>query len=55
MLSQVDSEVCQYKALTEVSDHNMDESAIIKVDGLINSSNGNPHQKRNTRGWKLLV
>ena len=50
-MSQVDSEGHNYQVLTEVTDHNKDDSAIAKVDGF----SGNLHQKRITRGWKLLV
>ena len=55
IMSQVDSEVCHYQVLTEVNDHKKDDSAIAKVDGFINSSSGNQHRKRTTRGWKILV
>ena len=55
ILSQVDSEGHHYKVLTEVTDHNNDDSAISKVDGYIKSGSGNLHRKRTTRGWKLLM
>ena len=55
ILSKVDSEVHQYQVLTGVIYHKRDDSAINKVDGFINYSNGNLHQKRTTRGWKILV
>ena len=55
MLSQVDSEGHHYQVLTEVTDHKKDDSAIAKVDGFIKSSSGNLHQKRMTRGWKILA
>ena len=55
MLSQVDSEGYHYQLLTEVTDHNKDDSAIAKVDGFIKSSSGNIHQKGTTCRWTLLV
>ena len=55
MMSQVDSEGNHYQVMTEVTDKNKDDSAISKVDGFIKSISGNLHQKRTTRGWKLLV
>ena len=55
MLSQVDSEGYHYEILTEVTDHNKDDSDIAKVDGSIKSSIGNLHRKRTTHEWKLLV
>ena len=55
MLSQVDSEGHHYQVLTKVTDHKIDESKIIKVNGFIKYSSGNLHKKMNTCGWKLLV
>ena len=55
MISQVDSEGHNYQVLTEVNDHNKDDSAISKVDGFIKSSSGNLHRNSTTRGWKILV
>ena len=55
MMSQVESEVHHYQVLTEVTDHKKDDSAIVKVYGFIKYSSGDLHQKRETRGWKLLV
>ena len=55
MLSQVDSEGHHYQVLTEVTDHNRDDSAIIKLNCFIKSNNGNLHQKRMNHDWKLLV
>ena len=55
MLSQVDSEGHHYQVLTEVTDHKKDYSDISKVGGFIKSISGNLHQKKTTRGWKLLV
>ena len=45
ILSKVDSEGHQYKVLTEVTDHNIHDSAITNVDGLIKSINGNLQHK----------
>ena len=55
MLSQVDSEGYHYEILTEVTDHNKDDSDIAKVDGYIKSISGNLHRNRTTRGWKILA
>ena len=55
MLSQVDFEVNHYQLLTEVTYHKIDNSTITKAGSFIKSSNGNLHQKRKTRVWKLLV
>ena len=55
IMSQVDYEGQHYQVLTEVTDHKKDDSAIAKVIGFTKSSSGNLHQKRTTRGWKLLV
>ena len=55
ILSKVDSEGHQYKVLTEVTDHNIYDSAITKVDGFIKSINGNLQHKRTTHVWKILV
>ena len=35
--------------------HKKGDINISKLDGFINSSSGNLHRKRTTRGWKLLV
>ena len=55
ILSQVDSEGHHYQVLTEVTDHNKDDSDIAKVGGFIKSSSRNLHRKRTTRGWKILL
>ena len=55
ILSKVDSEGHQYKVLTEVTDHNIYDSAITKVDGFIKSINGDLQHKRTTNVWKILV
>ena len=55
MISQVDSEGHHYQVSTKVTDHNINDSDITNVDGLIKSSNGNLHWKIMTRGWKILV
>ena len=55
LISQVDSEGHHYQVLTEVTDQERDDCAIIKVDGFIKSSNWYLYRKRTTRGWKLLV
>ena len=55
MLSQVDSEGHHYQVLTKVTDHKRDDIAKDNVDGFIRSSIENPHQKRGTHGWKILV
>ena len=54
-MSQVDSEGHNYQVLTDVTDKNKDDSDIAKVDGFINSSSGNLHQKSTTHVWKLLL
>ena len=55
MLSQVEYEVQHYQLLNELNGHKRDDSVITTVNGFIKSINGNLHQKRTTRGWKLLV
>ena len=55
ILSKVDSEGHQYKVLTEVTDHNIHDSTITKVDGFIKSINGNLQHKRTNHVWKILV
>ena len=55
MMSQVDYEGNNYQVLTEVTDHNNDDSSISKLDGFIKSINGNLHQKRTTHSCKLLL
>ena len=54
-MSQVDSEGHHYQVLIRVTYHKKYDNAIAKVDGFIKSSSGNLHQKRTTRGWKILV
>ena len=55
MISKVDSEGRHCQVFTEVTDNKKYDSAIVKVDGFINSSSGNLHRKRTTLVWKLLV
>ena len=55
MLSQVESEGRHYQVPTEITYHKRDISEIRKVNVSIKSIYGNIHQKRTTRGWKLLV
>ena len=55
MPSQVDSEGHHYQVFNEVNFEKIDGRAIIKMDDLINFSNGNLHQKKNTNSCKLLV
>ena len=48
MISQVDSVGHHYQVLTEVTDHKRYYRAITKVDGFIESSNGNLHRNKKT-------
>ena len=55
MLSQIDFKGHHYQVMTELADNKKDDSDIVNVDDYLKSSSGNLHQKRTTRGWKILV
>jgi Reverse transcriptase (RNA-dependent DNA polymerase) len=56
LYSQVDDEGNQFILLDEILDHKSDSTAITIENMYVEGSDGaNPHLKRTTKGWKLLV
>lgn len=55
IFSQVDDEGRDFRLFDEIIDHEKDASALRRDDSFITSSNGNVHQRKSTKGWKLLV
>lgn len=56
LYSQVDDEGNQFILLDEILDHASDEKAVKPEDAHVQGTKGsNPHLKRTTKGWKLLV
>jgi hypothetical protein len=55
LYSQVNLEGNSYSIMSEITDQKSDGSAVKKDDGMEVTCNGREHQKRTTKGWKLLV
>jgi hypothetical protein len=55
LYSEVDQDGRQFQLIDEIIDHSSDASAVSRDDMYVDKDGSNPHLRRTTKAWKLLI